>query len=116
MSNTEAIQAAIEASLSQEERLHAVVYLDDTLRPAGSAQAGDQVIAMNAPYRLVFIDRAPGANWMHPARYLLISSVSNEVESVESNRPPVFGTLPAGWRVVGRPAGLEDWRLMPIAP
>ncbi len=116
MNNTDAIQTAIEASLSHEERLQAVVYLDDTLRPAGSAQVGDQMITMNVPYRLAFVDRRPGANWTHPARYLLISSVCNEIESVESHRPPVFGILPAAWRVVWRPTGLEDWRLMPIAP
>ena len=113
MNNTDAIQTAIEDKVSTyKEQLHAVSYLDDTLRPAGSAQAGDQVITINAPYRLAFIDRAPGANWMHPARYLLISSDS-KIKSVESNRPPVFGILPSGWRVVWRPAGLRTGSLCP---
>ena len=112
----DALSSAIEAQLTDEERRRAVVYLDDGLRPAGDGRAGGQAIAPGAAYRLAFIDRAPGANWMHPARYLVIDADSHEMASIDSNQPPVFGILPAGWRVVWRPAGIEDWRLMPIAP
>jgi hypothetical protein len=116
VNSADLLPSAVEAQLTQEERLQAVVYIDDALRPAGAGQAGDHKITVAAPYWLVFIDRAPGANWMHAARYLVINSVTRDIASLESNRPPSFGRLPAGWRVLWRSAGIEDWRLMPIAP
>lgn len=115
MTSADLLRSAIEAQLTQDERLAAVVYVDDALRPAGDCRAGDRTIAVPHPHWLAFVDRAPGSNWMHAARYLVVDSVTGETTSVESDRPPSFGPLPAGWRVLRRSAGIEDWRLMPIA-
>lgn len=115
MNSADILPSVIDAQLTQDERLGAVVYVDDALRPAGEFQSGGQTIAVPDPYWLAFVDRAPGANWMHAARYLVVNSVTGKIASIESDRPPSFGRLPAGWRVLWRSAGIEDWRLMPIA-
>ncbi len=114
MDNAAFLPSAIQAQLTPEERLRAVVYIDDALRAPGHCQAGDQTITVPDPHWLAFIDRAPGANWMHATRYLLINSVTREITSIDSNRPPSFGKLSAGWRVLWRSDGAEDWGLMPI--
>ena len=108
------LDSTIITDLTPEERQHSVVYIDQHLFPAGPAQIGGQAIDVANPYVIAFIDRRPGANWMHPCRYLLIDPIDRHVVSVDSNRPPAFGRLPSGWRIVMRSPEIEDWQVMPI--
>ncbi len=112
MSEGDAHVAGISAALTPQERLAAVVYLDTTLREPGPASIGGREIDVDRAYFLAFIDAKPGANWMHPCRYLLIDRTGHEIDSVDSDRPPAFGALPVGWRVVLRPPDIEDWTLL----
>jgi hypothetical protein len=116
MADLDELVAAINAGLTGDERERAVVYLNDGLMPAGNANVSGRDIVADHPYILAFVDREPGANWMHPCRYLLIDPANNKIVSIDGDRPPAFGMLPQGWRIVAHPAGLEGWKLMPIAP
>jgi hypothetical protein len=110
-----AIDALVIQQLTDDERKRSVVYIDRRLRAPGEDEVGGQDIEPEYPYLVGFIDQKPGANWMHPCRYLLVDPVSRRVTSIVADRPPVFGVLPATWRVVWRPQKLDDWRLLPIA-
>lgn len=111
----EAVDALVLERLTDEERKRSAVYLDARLRPPGRGAFGGQEIEADHNYVVAFIDQRPGANWMHPCRYLLIDPAGGAVTSIAANRPPVFGVLPATWRVVWRSQNLEDWRLIPVA-
>jgi hypothetical protein len=112
LSEGDAHVAGVSAALTPQERLAAVVYLDTTEREPGRASIGGREIDVDRPYHLAFIDGKPGANWMHACRYLLIDRTGQEIASVDSDRPPAFGALPAGWRVVLRPPDIDDWTLL----
>ena len=114
MSLTDSLKAVIESSLSKDEREHAVVYVDDRVLSPGTFTLGDRECQIDYPYVTVFIDGAPGRNWMHSCRYLLIHPDGDAVTSIDSDRPPLFGILPSSWRVLICPAGLEEWKLIPI--
>ncbi|MBV8278572.1 MAG: hypothetical protein JO170_25390 [Verrucomicrobia bacterium] len=116
MADSEALDTTIIANLTDEERRRSAVYLDKNALPAGKTTIGGRQIEVDHPYVMVFIDRNPGANWMHPCRYLLINPHTLQVTSVDSDRPPVFGVLPSSWRLVMRSPGLDDWRIIRIAP
>ena len=110
------LHAVVTDNLTEEERETAAVYFDCRLLPAGTAEIGGRQVTVDHPYHLAFIDQNPGANWMHPCRYMLINPASNTILlSIQSDRPPAFGTLPSSWRVLLRPLGLEEWKVMPIA-
>lgn len=110
-----ALDAAILEQLTDKERETSVVYLDMQLRPAGPASVASVDLQVDTPHVMAFVDKRPGANWMHPCRYLFIDPATGKIASKESDRPPIFGTLPPTWRIVSRPADIEDWRLIPIS-
>lgn len=101
--------------LTEEERARSVVYFDEQLRPPGPSSIGGSEQQQNKPYLVAFIDRRPGANWMHPCRYLLIDPATTKITSIDSDRPPLFGALESTWRVIWRSHGVEDWRLLRIS-
>ncbi|MGO8670746.1 MAG: hypothetical protein ACLQVD_05200 [Capsulimonadaceae bacterium] len=109
------IGSIITSNLTDAERTRSAVYIDDNPVPAGTSMIGGTRIEIDQPYVVAFIDRNPGANWMHPCRYLLINPTDQSTVSVESDRPPVFGLLPSTWRLVWQSPGLDDWRLIQIA-
>jgi hypothetical protein len=109
------LDALILSHLTDDERAKSVVYLDEQLRPPGQSSVGGREYRHDASYLVAFIDQLPGANWMHPCRYLLIDSATGKLISVKSDRPPLFGVLPPTWRVVWQSQGLEDWRLLPLS-
>jgi hypothetical protein len=111
-----ALEATVVANLTDKERERSAAYLNEKIFDAGSATIGGQQIKVHHSYVVAFIDRNPGANWMHPCRYLLIDPADQTVMSVDGMRPPVFGALPSSWRLVARTPGLEDWQLIRIAP
>ena len=102
------------ANLTSEERARSAVYIDDTPEPPGQVTIAGRQIGVGHSYFVAFIDRNPGANWMHPCRYLVINPADRQVISIDGNRPPAFGTLPRTWRLIGRSAGVEDWQLLKI--
>ncbi len=111
----EAVDTLVLEQLTDEERKKSVVYLDAELHAAGRSEIGGQQVAPTHSYVIGFVDQRPGANWMHPCRYLLIDPAARAVTSIVADRPPVFGVLPPTWRVVWRSLNLDDWRLLPIA-
>ena len=110
-----AVDALIQGALTAEERASSVAYLDTQLRPAGRDTLGGHDVDSAAPFLVAFIDQKPGANWMHPCRYLLIVPATGKITSNQSDRPPAFGPLPPTWKVAWRSRGIEDWRLLPIS-
>jgi hypothetical protein len=110
-----ALDAAILEQLTDKEREASVVYLDMQLRPPGPAAIGALDLQLHSPHVVAFVDRRPGANWMHPCRYLFIDPATRVITAKESDRPPVFGPLPPTWRIVWRAEGIEDWRLFPLS-
>jgi len=110
-----ALETLILAQITDAERMSSVAYLDEQVHPAGKAMCGAHEVQSDHAYVLAFVDQQPGANWMHPCRYLLIDPASRHVIAIPSDRPPLFGVLPPTWRVVWRPPGLADWRLLPMS-
>lgn len=106
----------IVSNLTNEERKQSAVYLNESVMPAGKATVGETQVEIDHAYVLAFIDRQPGANWMHPCRYLIIDPTNEQFLSIDSNRPPVFGILPSSWRLIMHSPGVEDWQLMKIMP
>jgi hypothetical protein len=87
----------------------AVVYADRQPRPAGDVEVGPHTVRTDQPTVLVFRDEMPGANWMHPCTYALVSiDTGDVVASATADRPPVFGRLPDTWLVVDDPSGRAD--------
>jgi hypothetical protein len=115
MPETSTLDNTVLANLTPEERRRSAVYLNDTPAPAGHATIAGQPIEIDHSYVVAFIDRHPGANWMHPCRYLVINPSDQRCMSLESNRPPVFGPLPSGWRLIQRSPDVQDWQLLKIA-
>ncbi len=111
---TSGIDELVLAQLSAEERKRSVVYLDRRPLPAGRNVIGKKEADLKEPRFVAFVDERPGANWSHPCRYLTIDPVTRDVEVIPADAPPVFGLLPSTWRVVWRPPGTEDWRLIRI--
>ncbi len=109
------LDALILDQLTDAEKARSVVYLDERLRPAGRSVLGGSEVAQEDPYVLAFVDRKPGANWMHACRYLLIDPATKNITSIDSDRPPLFGALEPTWRVVWRSHDIDDWRLLPIS-
>ncbi len=109
------VLAFVLAELTDSERAMSVVYLDERIRPSGPGSIAGHEFKRDIPYVIAFIDQRPGANWMHPCRYLLIEPVSGRITTIVSDHPPLFGSLPPTWRAVWRSLGIDDWRLLPIS-
>jgi hypothetical protein len=115
MTDFSLVDEAVISSLTTDELEEAVVYIADEVLSPGQTFFGSEEISVGHPYLIAFIDRRPGANWMHSCRYLVIDAESHRVQSVESDRPPVFGSLPPYWRVARKAAGVEEWQLLKIS-
>ena len=111
----EALDATIIAQLTEEERQRSAVYVNQSPLPAGSIKVGGSMVTIDHPSVMAFIDRMPGATWMHPCRYLLIDQNNKQIVFVDSDRPPVFGPLPPTWRIAWKSPGVSDWQLIRIA-
>jgi hypothetical protein len=86
-----------------------VVYADRTVRPAGEIQLGDTSVVTSVPCVVIFRDELPGANWMHPCAYALVNpDTRTVVANRASDRPPIFGRLPASWIVASDPDQRAD--------
>jgi len=102
-------QAAI-ASLSEDERSRAVVYMSDrVLEPGDELEVDGRRVEVDAPTVVAFADLEPGVNWGHRSRYLLIDRDSGNVRAVEAQFPPFLRGLPPDLKVVYRAQGVPDW-------
>jgi hypothetical protein len=102
-------QAAI-ASLSEDERSQAVVYMSDrVLEPGDELEVDGRRVQVDAPTVVAFADLEPGVNWGHRSRYLLIDRDSGSVRAVEAQFPPFLRGLPPDLKVVYQAEGVPDW-------
>jgi hypothetical protein len=101
--------------LTDQERARSSVYLDQNLHPPGQTLIGGRKVQPDHTHVIAFVDQRPGANWMHPCRYLLIDPATRQVTSIDSDRPPMFGILPATWREVWRSPGIANWQMLPMS-
>jgi hypothetical protein len=96
-------------TLTKDELSRCAVYLKPCLLEKGSSiTVSRQTIQITAPSVMVFVDLAPGVNWGHPCRYLLISPDGSILQNVEGQFPPNREDL----RLVHRGTVVADWMLL----
>ena len=100
------------ASLSEQERSLAAVYVVDRVRePGEELEINGARIPLDAPTVVAFIDLEPGVNWGHRCRYLLLGRDSGEVRAIEAQFPPFLRGAPPGLRLVYRGPEVPDWAI-----
>jgi hypothetical protein len=105
----EAFVLILQLQLTPAERANGVAYAVETRVTAGTQlRFPGVVIDVPAEAYLAFIDRQPTANWGHSARYVLISSETSTVSSVEARLPPFGQEETLHWRVVYRAPLVPD--------
>lgn len=109
MTSPELEQAAV-ASLSDDERSRAVVYMSGrVLEPGEELEIDGRRVQVDAPTVWAFVDLEPGVNWGHRSRYLLIDRESGNVRTVDAQFPPFMRELPPDLTVVYRAESVPDW-------
>ena len=109
MTSPDLEQAAL-ASLSDEERARAVVYMSDRLlEPGDELEIDGRRVQVDAPTVVAFVDLEPGVNWGHRSRYLLIDRDSGSVRAVDAQFPPFMRGMPPDLRVIYRAPGVPEW-------
>jgi hypothetical protein len=104
------LERAVVASLSDEERSRAVVYVDDrVLEPDEELKIDGRRVRVEAPTVVAFADLEPGANWGHRARYMLVDRNTGEVRALDAQFPPFLRGTPPGLKVVYRAPGVPEW-------
>jgi len=92
---------ALIAPLTEAERQGGVAYAAKRRLRAGTPiQLPGTRIEVPTEAYLGFIDREPGANWGHAARYVLVSRVNGEIRSLEVRLPPFGSRGTLRWHVV----------------
>jgi hypothetical protein len=100
---------ALIAQLTEEERRGVVVYAAERRLLAGTQiQFPGTRIEVSINSYLGFIDREPGANWGHPARYVIVSQEDGEIHSLETRLPPFRSEENLRWRVVFQSPSVPD--------
>jgi hypothetical protein len=106
------VAARTVAGLSAEERATVAVYVDRQVHPAGNdVLIGGDPHRVPYPAAVVFIDDAPGVNWGHECHYLLIDLDTGGTRRIDARFPPSLTDVPGTFRLVWRPAGVDDWAL-----
>jgi hypothetical protein len=97
------------AQLTENERRQGIAYAAEGRLPAGSRFQfpGTRIEATTDSY-LGFIDREPGANWGHSARYVIVNAEKGEIRSLEVRLPPFSGGANLRWRVAYRAPSVPD--------
>jgi hypothetical protein len=104
------LERAVAASLSDEERSRAVIYVSDrVLEPGEDLEIDGGRVAIDVSTVVAFVDLEPGVNWGHRSRYLLVNRDSGDVRAVDAQLPPFLRGMPPEWRVAYRPPGVPDW-------
>jgi len=95
--------------LTDEERQGCLAYAaEQPLGKGGIIQfPGTRVEAAARAY-LGFIDCDPGANWGHPARYVIANMESGETQSLAARLPPFQSGKDLRWRLVYQGPGVPD--------
>jgi hypothetical protein len=96
--------------LTDDERRDGVAYLDEREWPVGSTlQIDKQPHPVKTRTAVVFVDRAPRANWGHSCRYLLVDLDARSVESIEAQFPPFLTAVPKTLKVIWKGPNVPDW-------
>jgi len=97
------------SQLTEDERLGGVAYAAESRMPAGT-QIRFPTIRIEVPTDsyLGFIDREPGANWGHSARYLIVDSETGKIHSQEARFPPFRKGDSLHWRVIHKAPSVPD--------
>ncbi len=97
------------AQLTEDERREGVAYAAEEQLPAGSQIQfpGTRIDAITDSY-VGFIDREPGANWGHSARYVIVSGENGEIRSLEVRQPPFGSEAGLRWRVAYQAPSVPD--------
>src|SRR5262245_48224778 len=99
---------ALIAGLTEDERQGAVAYVaEEQLRAGSQTQFPGAPIQVPTDSYLGFIDREPGANWGHAARYVIVDRQSGESRSQAARLPP-FRSGDQHWRVVYQAPSVPD--------
>jgi len=97
------------AQLTEQERRECVAYAADRRLPAGTRiQFPGAVVELKTNSYVGFIDREPGANWGHPARYLIVGEEGSDRRSVEVRLPPFGSRVNLFWRLVYKAPSVPD--------
>lgn len=95
--------------LSDEERRGCLAYAAQ--QPLGKGEViqfpGTRVEAADRAY-LGFIDGEPGANWGHPARYVIAILESGETQSLAARMPPFQSGKDLHWGLVYQGPGVPE--------
>jgi hypothetical protein len=104
------LEQATLASLSDEERARAVVYMSDrVLEPGDELEIDGRRVQVDAPAVVAFVDLEPGVNWGHRSRYLLVDRESGSVRAVDAQFPPFMRGMPSDLRVIYTAPGVPEW-------
>jgi hypothetical protein len=99
--------------LTDEERRDGVAYLDEREWPAGSTlQIDKRPHPVKNRTAVVFVDRAPRANWGHSCRYLLVDLDAHSVESIEAQFPPFLRAVPKTLKAIWKGPTVPDWAVV----
>lgn len=96
--------AALADRLTPDERANAIAYLAEPAAAAGTRLTLPGV-DLTPPEEawVAFVDQDPGANWGHPARYLLLARRGGaELLSVPARLPPFGAGAFLRWRLAYR--------------
>jgi hypothetical protein len=97
-------------SLTPEERLSSVVYLEERVLPQDAVLEVDgEQVRMPWPAVKVFVDLEPTANWGHDCRYVLVNAESGELCTIDARFPPFLHGVPDGLRVVLKGEDVPEW-------
>jgi len=100
-------------TLSAEERRSGALYLDvQELVPGTTVKIDSKEIRVRRKTAVAFVDREPGVNWGHSARYLLIDLENGEIESIEAQFPPFLRKVPKTLRLVWKGESVPDWTVV----
>jgi hypothetical protein len=109
VTSSELEQAAL-ASLAEDERSRAVVYMSDrVLEPGDELEIDGRRVQVDAPTVWAFVDLEPGVNWGHRSRYLLIDRESGSVRAVDAQFPPFMRGMQPDLKVVYRGESVPEW-------
>jgi hypothetical protein len=99
-------------ALTAAERQRGAAYLDEVVRPAGtSVEIDRKAVPVRRPLAVVFVDQAPGVNWGHPCRYLLIDLQDGRIQSVPAQFPPFLRAVPKTLRLIWKGDTVPEWAI-----
>jgi hypothetical protein len=114
-----ALASEVIASLSPQEREESIAYMEQRIVPEGEALPWPGMTTSFAePVVIAFIDLAPGLNWTHPGRYLVLGVDGGIRRKVEVDRPPFLTGVSPHLRLIHRGSRAPGWAVItsPVTP